>query len=84
MLDNEPLDPVIIDGRHLRRVDVVTVARRRPPVHLDPAGRSRAVAASELVDRVAAVRPIYGRSTGVGANRVEAITQDSAGHGLRL
>ncbi|HEY0816708.1 MAG TPA: aromatic amino acid lyase [Pseudonocardia sp.] len=84
MLPTEPLDPVTVDGRHLRRADVVTVARGRPPVHLEPAGRSRARAASELAARVAAVRPIYGRSTGVGANRVEAVTQDSAGHGLRL
>jgi histidine ammonia-lyase len=81
----EPLDPVIIDGRHLRRPDVVTVARGRPPVHLDAAGRSRAHAASELASHISAVRPIYGRSTGVGANRIVTVTaDDAAGHGLRL
>jgi len=80
----EPLDPVIIDGRHLRRPDVVTVARGRPPVHLDAGGRSRAHAASELAIHIAASRPIYGRSTGVGANRIEVVTDDAAGHGLRL
>ncbi len=84
MQEFEPLDPVIIDGRHLRRTEVVTVARERPPVHLDPAGRARARAASELATRVATSRPIYGRSTGVGANRIEAVTDDAAGHGLRL
>ena len=59
MEEIEPLDPVIIDGRHLRRPDVVTVARGRPPVHLDAAWRSRAHAASELASHIAAVRPIY-------------------------
>jgi histidine ammonia-lyase len=82
--DFEPLDPVIIDGRHLRRPDVVAVARGHPPVHLDAAGRARAHAASQLATRIAAVRPIYGRSTGVGANRIETVTDDAAGHGLRL
>ena len=84
MEEIEPLDPVIIDGRHLRRPDVVTVARGRPPVHLDAAGRSRAHAASELANHISAVRPIYGRSTGVGANRIVTVTDDAAGHGLRL
>jgi histidine ammonia-lyase len=70
VLEIEPLDPVIIDGRHLRRPDVVTVARGRPPVHLDAAGRARAHAATELANRVGTTRSIYGRSTGVGANRV--------------
>jgi histidine ammonia-lyase len=82
--DFEALDPVIIDGRHLRRPDIVAVARGHPPVHLDAAGRARAHAASQLAARIAAVRPIYGRSTGVGANRIETVTDDAAGHGLRL
>jgi histidine ammonia-lyase len=82
--DFEALDPVIIDGRHLRRPDVVAVARGHPPVHLAAAGRARAHAASQLAARIAAVRPIYGRSTGVGANRIETVTDDAAGHGLRL
>jgi histidine ammonia-lyase len=80
----EPLEPVVVDGRYLRRRDVVAVARGRPPVRLDPAGRDRARAASELATRIATTRPIYGRSTGVGANRVEAVTDDVAGHGLRM
>lgn len=87
MRDPDLHEPVIVDGRHLRRADVVTVARCRPPVHLHPAGRSRAEQASELADRVAAVRPIYGRSTGVGANRVQIVatgSPDAQGHGLRL
>ncbi len=31
---------MIIDGRHLRRPDVVAVARGRPPVHRDAAERA--------------------------------------------
>jgi histidine ammonia-lyase len=85
---SEHPDPVIVDGRHLRRSDVVTVARGTPPVHLAAAGRARAAAAAELSAAIAAVRPIYGRSTGVGANRVEVVgpatDPESAGHGLRL
>lgn len=74
----------MVDGRHLRRGDVVAVARSRPPVHLHAGGRARAADASELAARLAAVRPIYGRSTGVGANRVEIIAADDAEHGLRI
>ncbi len=85
-------DPVVVDGRHLGRADVVAVARGRPPVQLAPDGRARAAAACELSDRIAARRPLYGRSTGVGANRVDVIETDpavdgdgtSGGHGMRL
>jgi len=81
---NDLLEPVVVDGRHLRRSEVVAVARSRPPVHLHPGGRARATDASELGTRLAASRPIYGRSTGVGANRVEVVAADDPEHGLRI
>ena len=58
-----------IDGSHLTLDDIVAVARRREPVTLDPTVLKRVAASQEFADRVAEERPIYGRSTGVGANR---------------
>jgi len=76
---------VRIDGRTLTCGDIVHVARAGASVRLDPAARRRAQDAWELVERVTAKRPVYGRTTGVGANRQEAVGGDAAlGHGLRL
>ncbi|SHK56902.1 histidine ammonia-lyase [Pseudonocardia thermophila] len=84
MATDDLLEPVVVDGRHLRRTEVVAVARNRPPVHLHPAGRARAAEAAELGARLARTRPIYGRSTGVGANRHEIVPADDPEHGLRI
>ena len=59
----------IVDGSHLTLDDIVAVARRKEPVSLDPAVLARVAASQEFANRVAEQRPIYGRSTGVGANR---------------
>ncbi len=40
--------------------------------------------ANELAQRITNIRPVYGRTTGVGANRVQIVAQDLQGHGLRL
>ncbi|MEP6817291.1 MAG: aromatic amino acid lyase [Marmoricola sp.] len=58
-----------IDGRHLALDDIVAIARERQPVRLASSARSRVRRSQQFAERVAAQRPIYGRSTGVGANR---------------
>ena len=76
---------VRIDGRTLSCGDVVRVARRGVPVVLDGTARKRAQDAWELVDDITARRQVYGRTTGVGANRQEEVGGEAAlGHGLRL
>ena len=58
-----------LDGSHLTLDDIVAASRRDEPVLLDPGARSRVEASYAFAEEVATTRPIYGRSTGVGANR---------------
>lgn len=76
---------VRIDGRTLTCADVVRVARGNVAVTLDESARTRAEDAWELVEGITARRPVYGRTTGVGANREAEVGGEAAlGHGLRL
>jgi histidine ammonia-lyase len=79
---------VTIDGRTLGCADVAAVARRsghgetgRKPVTIADAGMTRAAAAHRAAST--ARGPIYGRTTGVGANGSVPIAS-GAGNGLRL
>ena len=72
-----------IDGAQLSCDDIVQVARRDAPVELADEGRDRAARSHAFAERVAAQRPVYGRSTGVGANRGVAI-EDAAAHARSL
>src|SRR2546423_7241797 len=74
---------VLIDGARLSCRDVVEVAREAAPVGLAPEGVERARAASIVVRRIAGSGAVYGRTTGVGANR-DVPAGDLAGHGRRL
>lgn len=77
--------PVRIDGRTLTCEDVVRVAGGGVPVRLDATARARAQEAWDLAESITSRRPVYGRTTGVGANRQEVVGGDAAlGHGLRL
>jgi len=76
---------VRIDGRSLTCAEIVRVARGGVSVVLDGTARKRAQDAWELVEDIAARRQVYGRTTGVGANRQEQVGGEAAlGHGLRL
>ncbi|MGY1433675.1 aromatic amino acid ammonia-lyase [Streptomyces reniochalinae] len=76
---------VRIDGRHLRCADVVRVARRSAWAKLDDAALVRAREAYVVARDIGAKRAVYGRTTGVGANRHDVVDPDSADqHGLRL
>jgi len=75
---------VVVSGMALSCADVVAVARHSHPVKLHEDGRRRAAQSHVLAERVVTQRPVYGQTTGVGANRVEVVGTDAAGHGLRL
>ncbi len=53
-------------------------------VSLSDAARARIAAAAEAADAFAATQPVYGRTTGVGAQRTEALAEGDAEHSLRL
>lgn len=78
----EPRSPVVIDGIGLTCGKVREVAQGNAPVAVDPAGLERARLARDAVRSAVLSRPVYGRTTGVGANR--AIDAADHGHGLRL
>jgi histidine ammonia-lyase len=74
-----------VDGRTLRCEDVRQVAEEQPVVTVDEAAMRRAEDAWRLVTELSARREIYGRTTGVGANRDLTIDEDSGPeHGKRL
>ncbi len=58
-----------LDGGHLSLDEIVAVSRREAPVQVDASVRARVAASHAFANTVAEQRPIYGRSTGVGANR---------------
>ncbi|MFG2943649.1 aromatic amino acid ammonia-lyase [Streptomyces adustus] len=80
-----PSDLVVLDGAGLGVDDVVRLAdgSARPV----PAGEAlrRAEESWAAARQLAATGRVYGRSTGVGANRNETVpTEAAAGHGMRL
>lgn len=79
-----PPHTVVVDGLRMTCAQVAAVARGASRVRLHGSGRERAAQACELAERVARTRPVYGRTTGVGANRVEIVEPDQREHGLRL
>jgi len=74
-----------LDGSHLRCPDVVRAARHGAGVELNPDAVGRAERAYLLAREIGAKRAVYGRTTGVGANRHAVVDPDGADlHGLRL
>jgi histidine ammonia-lyase len=74
-----------VDGRTLRCEDVGQVAEENVAVTVDEAAMRRAEDAWRLVTDLSARREIYGRTTGVGANRDLSVDADSGPeHGRRL
>ena len=72
---------ITVDGQRLALDDIVAVADGEP-VRLGDRARSVAYEAQRLAVRIAGERPVYGRTTGVGANKDTAVDRsDSAGHG---
>ncbi|HKB30995.1 MAG TPA: aromatic amino acid ammonia-lyase [Streptosporangiaceae bacterium] len=79
-------DHIVIDGSSLTCGQVAAVARDAAPVRVADAAFEAARAAWRVVGEVSARRSVYGRNTGVGANRTVAVDDADAGegHGLRL
>lgn len=72
-----------IDGLYLSLADIIAVARQKVQVRLTTGALERMAAAHESVLTTARSRPVYGFSTGVGANRsVHLSTGEN--HGLNL
>jgi len=61
--------PVVLDGTSLTGDDVVRVARYHSPVVLHEDGLDRLEASWRASQRLVVRREVYGRTTGVGANR---------------
>jgi histidine ammonia-lyase len=78
--------PVVqLDGRTLGCGQVRDIAWGTADATVTSDGRERARAAARVAAEVAARSPVYGRTTGVGANRDQAVSPaDVEGHGLRL
>ncbi|MDX6335524.1 MAG: histidine ammonia-lyase [Streptosporangiaceae bacterium] len=76
---------IITDGASLTCAGVAAVARDEAPVTVAAGAVAAARAAWETARDVAGRRPVYGRTTGVGANRNVGLADDDlAEHGLRL
>ncbi|GAA1954679.1 aromatic amino acid ammonia-lyase [Amycolatopsis minnesotensis] len=74
-----------ISGEGLRCADVIRVARRSAWADLAPDAVERATRGYELAVELGAKRAVYGRTTGVGANRHTVVDAETADrHGLRL
>jgi histidine ammonia-lyase len=76
---------IVVDGASLTCAEVVEVAPGGVPVTVSEEARKAATESYELALVVSATRPVYGRTTGVGANRDAMVgTGDRETHDLRL
>lgn len=77
--------PVLtVSGAVLSCTEVESVAERRLRAELGPEVLDRVRRGAAYADEVASTRAVYGRSTGVGANREVAVTTDPREHALGL
>ncbi len=72
-----------IDGRGLRSQDIAAAAGRTAEVRLTAGGPAAAARSQAFADATAVGRPLYGRATGVGANR-GVVTSGDPEHALLL
>lgn len=76
--------PVTIDGRTLTLPSLGLISSGAK-VLVDRSARLRAIDGQQAAERIACLRPLYGRNTGVGANRDQASEDDSpTDHGLAI
>ncbi|MEW1653788.1 aromatic amino acid ammonia-lyase [Streptomyces sp. NPDC093707] len=74
-----------LNGAGLGYADVVRLADGRARAVLDPVAVERMARCHATALRLVAIRRLYGRTTGVGANSGVSVTpQDAAEHGMRL
>lgn len=76
---------IVLDGRRLMVPDVVRMAESRARPVPAAEGMKRVEDSWNAAREIASWGRVYGRSTGVGANRNESVpTEAAADHGLRL
>ena len=76
---------VTLGGGTLTAAEVVAIARGGRRAELAPGGLARAEAAHEVAKQLVTRRGVYGRTTGVGANRAIQIDDvEAPDHGLNL
>ena len=76
--------PVTIDGKTLTLGGLGQICSGAT-VLVDGSARQRTIEGQQAAERVAAVRPLYGRNTGVGANRDQPADDDApTDHGLAI
>jgi histidine ammonia-lyase len=76
---------VTLGGGTLTAAEVVAIARDGRRAALAPGGLARAEAAYEVTKQLVAKRGVYGRTTGVGANRsIQIDDVEAPDHGLNL
>lgn len=76
---------VVLDGRGLMVADVVRMAESTAKPVPGTGGMKRVEASWDAAREIASWGRVYGRSTGVGANRNESVpTEAASDHGLRL
>jgi histidine ammonia-lyase len=76
---------IVLDGTSLTCADVAAIGRRLAQVEIGPAGHERASAAAVTARALIAGGAVYGRTTGVGANKgVQVGADDVQATGLRL
>jgi histidine ammonia-lyase len=76
-VDSRPL--FALGAADLTAADIEAVARRERSVKVTAQARAAVTASHEFAGQVSAERPVYGRTTGVGANRSERVV-DPAEH----
>jgi histidine ammonia-lyase len=77
-------DTVVLDGSSLTVTDLVRLADRRFRPAADPRALRAAENAWHTARELALGGRVYGRTTGVGANRHLTVPADDTEHGLRL
>ena len=78
------MDGIELTGRTLTLEQVVLLTTGAARARIAPQALARAAGSAAAAERIAARQPVYGRNTGVGANRTQRVADGDLGHGLRL
>lgn len=74
---------ITLDGGHLTSSDIALLAAPGATVEVAAQARHRVAESHDFAEQVSTQRAVYGRTTGVGANRTDAVA-DPARHALGL
>ncbi len=81
---DEPVQGIELTGQALRPEQVSLLAHGTARIEIAPEALALAGQAADAAERIAARQPVYGRTTGVGANRTQPVEDGDLDHGLRL